>query len=250
MEKPAVPPADHAKLARSDHAPRAPIVQAGKSLTASQRRIPYYRQTLDFTCGPAALMMAMKALDPKLPFNRKLELRIWRESTTVFMTSGHGGCSPYGLALSACHRGFEVEVYLSGRNALFVDSVRKPEKKQVIRLVQEDFLEEIHHAPAVKLRHARLSMNDLQQKFNQGAIPVVLISSYRLYKEKIPHWVVITGFDERSVYIHDPYLDAEASRPASGRINAPIAKEDFARLTRYGRSGQRAILIVKKPGGM
>ena len=140
-------------------------------------------------------------------------------------------------------------MYLSGRNALFVDSVRKPEKKQVIRLVQEDFLEEIHRAPAVKLRHARLSMNDLQQKFNQGAIPVVLISSYRLYKERIPHWVVITGFDERSVYIHDPYLDAEAARPASGRINASIAKEDFARLTRYGRSGQRAILIVKKPGG-
>jgi hypothetical protein len=27
-------------------------------------RVPYYPQTTDFTCGPACLMMAMKALDP------------------------------------------------------------------------------------------------------------------------------------------------------------------------------------------
>ena len=52
--------------------------------------VPFYQQTLDFTCGPAALMMGMKALDRELTLNRQLELRIWRESTTVFMTSGHG----------------------------------------------------------------------------------------------------------------------------------------------------------------
>src|SRR5690606_16948713 len=27
-------------------------------------RVPFYQQTLDFTCGPASLMMAMKPLDP------------------------------------------------------------------------------------------------------------------------------------------------------------------------------------------
>lgn len=64
-------------------------------------KVPYYRQTLDFTCGPAALMMAMKALCPGLSLDRSLELRLWREATTIFMTSGHGGCGPYGLALAA-----------------------------------------------------------------------------------------------------------------------------------------------------
>ena len=29
------------------------------------RSVPYYQQTLDFTCGPACLLMAMKALQPK-----------------------------------------------------------------------------------------------------------------------------------------------------------------------------------------
>ncbi|MCC9000955.1 MAG: GNAT family N-acetyltransferase/peptidase C39 family protein, partial [Candidatus Contendobacter sp.] len=65
-------------------------------LEADRVKVPYYRQTLDFTCGPAALMMAMKALDPTIELNRSLELRLWREATTIFMTSGHGGCGPYG----------------------------------------------------------------------------------------------------------------------------------------------------------
>src|SRR5699024_4745643 len=107
-------------------------------------RVPFYEQTLDFTCGPSALMMAMKALRPELILDRKLELRIWREATTIFMTSGHGGCGPYGLALSAWHRGFDVEVYVKAEEAFLLDSVRSAEKKEVMRLVQEDMLEELH----------------------------------------------------------------------------------------------------------
>lgn len=40
---------------------------------------PYYGQTLDFTCGPCALMTAMAALDPgRLP-DRAGEIQLWRE---------------------------------------------------------------------------------------------------------------------------------------------------------------------------
>ena len=67
---------------------------------------PWYQQTTDFTCGPAALMMAMASLRPEHPCTQSLELEIWREATTVFMTSGHGGCHPLGLALAARKRGF------------------------------------------------------------------------------------------------------------------------------------------------
>src|SRR3546814_2094248 len=44
---------------------------------------------------------------------RALEIRIWREATTIFMTSGHGGCDPYGLAVAANRRGFHAKVYVS-----------------------------------------------------------------------------------------------------------------------------------------
>ncbi|MGZ9112905.1 MAG: peptidase C39 family protein, partial [Rhodoplanes sp.] len=87
-------------------------------------RVPFYAQSLDFTCGPAAMLMAMHALDPHVKMDQTAELRLWRESTTVFMMSGHGGCSPEGLAMAAARRGFVVKLFLSGSGVLFIDSVR------------------------------------------------------------------------------------------------------------------------------
>jgi len=208
-------------------------------------RVPYYEQTLDFTCGPSALLMAMKVLDPKVDLSRLLELRLWRESTTIFMTSGHGGCGPYGMALSAYHRGFDVEVYVKEPGVLFVDSVRSEEKKEVMRLVQEDFIGELANLP-VKLSHRALRVNQIQKKFEAGGIPIVLISSYRIYREKFPHWVVVTGFDEKYIYVHDPYVDHEAGKTATDCINMPILKKDFERMARYGKAGQQAVLILKR----
>jgi ribosomal protein S18 acetylase RimI-like enzyme len=216
-----------------------------KELKPAMARVPYYEQTLDFTCGPAAIMMAMKTLDPQVELNRTLELRIWRESTTVFMTSGHGGCGPYGMALSAYHRGFDVELYVNAEGAFFVDSVRDPEKKEVMRLVQEDFINELSHVP-VKLHHGVLGVNALQEQFEQGGIPIVLISSYRIYREKFPHWVVVTGFDERFIYAHDPFVDKPLGKTITDCVNMPILRKDFERMARYGKAGQKAVLILKK----
>jgi ribosomal protein S18 acetylase RimI-like enzyme len=206
-------------------------------------KVPYYQQTLDFTCGPAALMMAMKALDPPIELNRKLELRLWREATTIFMTSGHGGCGPYGLALSAYRRGFGLEIHVNEDNVFLVDSVRSPEKKEVMRLVQEDWIEELRQLPVV-LRRGSLGVDELRQKFEAGGIPLVLISSYRIYGERFPHWVVVTGFNDHYIYVHDPLVDAEEGETVTDSINMPISYREFQRMARYGKAGQKAVLIL------
>ena len=175
-------------------------------------RVPYYRQTLEFTCGSASLMMAMKTLNPGLMLDRKLELRLWREATTIFMTSGHGGCGPYGLALAAHRRGFEVQIFVNEEGVFLIDSVRNSEKKEVIRLVQEDMLSEIAES-SIALHHGSLSVTQLQQYSDSGYIPLVLISYYQIYRERVPHWVVITGFDERYVYTHYPMSMKKKARP-------------------------------------
>lgn len=207
--------------------------------------VPFYRQTLDFTCGPSALMMAMKALDPTLELDRKLELRIWRESTTVFMTSGHGGCGPYGLALSAYRRGFVLEVHVNEDGVFLVDSVRSPEKKEVMRLVQEDFLDEIRGLP-IEIHHGSLGVDELQRKFEDGGIALVLISSHAIYRERFPHWVVVTGFDERYVYVHDPLVEYEKGQSVTESIHMPIPRRQFQRMARYGKAGQKAVLILRR----
>ena len=217
------------------------------NLNADLALVPYYQQTLEFTCGPAALMMAMKALDPAVVLDRTQEIRIWRESTTVFMTSGHGGTSPYGMALAAVHRGFEAEVYVNDATELLIDSVRSVEKKEVMRLVEKDFLEEMRER-GIPVHYRKVDVNDLRAAFEAGGIPIVLISSYRIYKEKFPHWVVVTGFDDRFIYVHDPYVDEEKHKVQADCLNMPILQKDFQRIARYGKYGQRAALIIRHAG--
>ncbi|WP_019583696.1 GNAT family N-acetyltransferase/peptidase C39 family protein [Thioalkalivibrio sp. ALE16] len=206
-------------------------------------RAPYYAQTLEFTCGPAALMMAMRAVDPALKLDRRLELRLWRDATTIFMTSGHGGCGPYGLSLAAAHRGFEVQLLVRDRGVAFGDSVRSAEKKEVMQLVQEDMVEELEQL-GVPVVHGPVNVSQLEARFGEGGVPVVLISSVRLYAERFPHWVTVTGFDERFVYVHDPFVDVEQGERAVDSVNMPIARADFERMARYGRAGLQAAVIV------
>ncbi len=210
-------------------------------------RVPYYEQTLEFTCGPATVMMAMKALDDSVELNRQTEIRIWRESTTVFMTSGHGGCGAHGMALSAYHRGYDVELYVNDDKPMFVDSVRSEDKKEVIRLVQDGFIQEVAELP-IKQHHSKLGVEELKAHFNSGGIPILLISSYLIYKEKSPHWVVVTGFDDRFIYVHDPFVDYELDKCRMDCINLPILQSDYDRMTRYGKSAQRAAIIVRRRG--
>ena len=86
----------------------------------------------------------------------------------------------------------------------------------------------------------------MREEFERGGMPVVLISSYRIYKEKFPHWVVVTGFDDRFIYVHDPFVDRDLGKTETDCINMPILQKDFERMARYGKSGQRAVVIIRK----
>lgn len=217
----------------------------GQKRPAHLVKVPYYRQTLEFTCGPAALIMAMKSLDPDIEVSRELEITLWRESTTVFMTSGIGGCTPFGLALAAIHRGFGVSLHTSSGADFFSDSVRSPVKKEVIRLVQKGFIRELkeHRVP---MSHKPVTLDLLKRRMDEGAIPIVLISSYRIYGDKAPHWVVVTGYDERFVRVHDPYVDSDAGETVVDSLNMPILHKEFSRMTRYGRAGLKAVLFMER----
>lgn len=200
--------------------------------------VRHYAQTLDFTCGPCALMMAMSAMDPSLPMNQAAEIRLWREATTVFMAAGHGGCGPFGLANSALRRGFEVSVYAAAGASLFMDSVRDPHKKGVIQLVENDFRSELveHQVPI----YARpVSPESLIEHLRAGRLPIVLISLWRLHGEKTPHWVVIVGFDGAVFRLLDPMV--RSSDPDGGMS---ISLGEFKKIARYGRRRRTAAVII------
>lgn len=207
--------------------------------------IPYYAQTTNFTCGAAALLMALKALDPATELSRSRELRLWREATTIYMTSGHGGCDPYGMALAAHDRGVRARIFVSDDAILFLDGVRSPDKKAVMTVVQEDFRARCARR-RIEVAHRALSLAEICVLIAEGAVPIVLISLFRVYGEKKPHWVVVNGFDQRFIYVHDPWVAETEMESASAKANLPIPRREFERMARYGRTQLRAAVVLSR----
>ncbi len=209
--------------------------------------VPYYPQTTDFSCGPAALIMAMAALDDEQPLTTLEELRIWREATTIFMLAGHGGCGPHGLALSAWKRGFEASAWVSTEGPLFQDTVRNNDKKRVLELVHEGFLKDISQT-GIRLHHAPLTLEAMEQALHNGQIPVILISTWQLNRSRVPHWVTVCAIDEQFVYLHDPDIDVDDGETVADKQYLPVDKRVFSRISRYGRNQplQAAVIVGPK----
>lgn len=208
-----------------------------------ESRTAYYEQTTPFTCGPASLMMGMHRLDPDYRMTRREELKIWRESTTIFMTAGHGGCSPQGLALSAWRRGYAVTLYCNETGIPFIDSVRDPDKKQVIALVHEEFVEELQETD-VRVHNREMTPEQLQQHLSRGDVLISLISTWRLNRNKAPHWVMVTAADERFVYLSDPDNDRDDWQSETEYIDVPIEVGEFLAMAAFGRSRLKTTLAL------
>jgi ribosomal protein S18 acetylase RimI-like enzyme len=227
---------DHADALRMQKRIRHPKSLALHTLT------PWYRQNTEFTCGPTALMMAMSSLKPELEGNIQTELDIWREATTIFMTSGHGGCHPFGLALAANKRGFKSSVWLNSSQPLFIDGVRSEHKKQIMQTVHQHF-EEQCLTQNIHIHHQAISLDDISNQLNQNTAVLILISTYRFDGKKVPHWVVVTGLDEECLFVHDPDMDEQKQVPLDCQF-VPVARADFDKMSAFGSQRLRAAVTL------
>ncbi|HEY5774549.1 MAG TPA: GNAT family N-acetyltransferase/peptidase C39 family protein [Xanthomonadales bacterium] len=207
--------------------------------------VPWFQQSTEFTCGPASLLMAMASLDNKIKPNQGLEMDIWREATTIFMTSGHGGTHPLGLALAAKKRGFDVSAYISTDKPLFLDGVRTLKKKEIMRTVEKQFRDRAKKE-RVKVIIADVTQKQIADALKRQHAVMMLISTYLMDGKKAPHWVAVTGVDEDCIYVHDPDVD-EKTQDALDCQHIPIAREHFAKMSTFGNDRLRTAIILKKP---
>lgn len=206
---------------------------------------PYYAQTTEFTCGPAAMMMAMRAVDQSVTFNRGLEFRLWREATTVFMQAGHGGCDPLGMAVALKRRGFAVEVPVNRPGPYFVESVRAPDRREAIALIQADYAREAA-ALGIPVHLSPLTGSQLLAALDEGAVVLALVSHYRMIRSRTPHWVLVYGHSGNRVLIHDPWVEPDRMETAAAAAALPIPVAAFDRMSPWGRSKLKAALIVRR----
>jgi ribosomal protein S18 acetylase RimI-like enzyme len=207
-------------------------------------KIPYYAQSLEFTCGAACLMMVMKYINPEMKLNRTLELSLWKEATLIYTTSGLGGTGPFGLALAARRRGFNVRVILAKEQTPFFSSVRDAGKREVIRLVHEDLKKQAIDA-GVKADYYDFTFDEIAYELSQGKVPIVLISTYRLYGFRAPHWVVITGYDGKYIYFHDSYRKFHGGKQDLAK-NVRIPIEEFRKMRTYGKDLHKSVIFISR----
>ncbi|RUO56885.1 ribosomal-protein-alanine N-acetyltransferase [Pseudidiomarina homiensis] len=210
-----------------------------------QRLVPYRTQTTDFTCGPASLLMAMAFFDIPSTDPEHEELEIWREATTIFMTSGHGGCGPHGLARAALRRGMKVILHVSHDGPVLMDSVRSAEKKQIMARIQESDIAALR-AARVPIVVGDYSLAQLMEDLAAGKVVVALISTYVFDESKAPHWVVICAADENYIYINDPDQDSLPWQSPAERQYLPIPLATFRRAFGFGRRKQKAALVLNR----
>ncbi|HEK1690147.1 TPA: GNAT family N-acetyltransferase/peptidase C39 family protein [Pseudomonas putida] len=213
-----------------------------RSAPPPARQVPYYAQTTEFTCGAACLLMAMAAVERGRAMHRSEEIQLWREATTIFMTAGHGGCSPQGLAMAAWRRGFEVCMVVSQPGSLFLDGVRSAQKKDVMQLVEDGFAQALAETDVHQVQAPGL---DVRAALQAGFRPVVLISSYRFTRLKAPHWILVTGCDAEFVYLHDPDVDHSRHKHILDCQHLPVSHAEFQRMSSFGRQRVRAAVLLR-----
>jgi ribosomal protein S18 acetylase RimI-like enzyme len=203
---------------------------------------PYYAQSTEFTCGPACLMMALARFGLIDHLEPVLEIRLWREATTIFMGSGLGGCEPVGMAVAALEAGLAVELHISEAGPLMLQTVADAAKRRVMSLAQQDFDDRARRLGL--RRHPPLDARGLAGRVATDALAIVLISGNRMYGQRQPHWVVAHGLHEGHLMVHDPWVVDDGFESATDAINIPIPLDEFDRMSRFGRAGLRAALLV------
>jgi len=206
--------------------------------------VPWFQQSTEFTCGPASLMMAMASLDRAIKPSQALELDIWREATTIFMTSGHGGTHPLGLALAAKKRGFEATTYISTDKPLFLEGVRTGKKKEIMSTVDRQFRDRARKEK-IKVVYSDLSQAQIARALERRHAVIILISTYLMDGKKAPHWVAVTGMDDECIYVHDPDVDEKLEDTLDCQ-HIPVARANFAKMSTFGNDRLRTAIILKK----
>ena len=207
--------------------------------------VPYYEQTVDFSCGPCCLMMAKAFYDTAFVPDPVMEIRLWREATTVFMMSGPGGCEPFGLAVTAFEHGLSARILVSFHGALFLQSVRSEEKRRVMELAQVDFRSRAD-AYGIPVEYRAFGLDDVRGALAAGNLVVVLVSGFLMFGKKVPHWVLVIGDDDEHLIIHDPWVEDEHGETSADAANIPVPHDIFMRMAQFGRPGLRSAVILGK----
>jgi ribosomal protein S18 acetylase RimI-like enzyme len=206
---------------------------------------PYFHQTTNFTCGPACVMMAMAWAGRPVQPDAALEFRLWREATTIFMSQGHGGCDPFGMAVTLKRHGLAPAVFVNHPGPYFLHGVRSEEKARVMRVGQDDFRHQADEL-GIPVNLIPLAESALMETLRSGASAIVLVTGYRMLRRSVPHWVFAYGCTDSAILVHDPVPLHDGAEPEVSAQGTAIPLAAFSRISRFGPENLRAAIVIRK----
>jgi hypothetical protein len=203
-------------------------------------------QTTGFTCGPAALAMA---LQPEV--TRGDEIALWREATTVIGLTGPGGCDPYGLALAAARRAGSVTLYIDTEEPVLLDRADTAEKRDLMRFVQAGFKAAAQAAITVVPR--ALAPPEMQAAVAGGARVLLLVDQCHTHDHAAPHWLLLHAVAPSPggdlFLVNDPWCEADDGEIPADCDSLPLRAASLQAMARYGEPPYRAAIVLQQPTG-
>jgi hypothetical protein len=196
-----------------------------------------FTQTTGFTCGPAALAMALGRM-----VTRHDEIELWREATTVIGLTGPGGCDPYGLALAAARRAGAVTLYIDTDQPVLLDRADTPEKKELMRFVQAAFKAAARDALTVVPRAFR--MEELEAAVAAGGRVLLLVDQRHTHNHPAPHWILLHAVRDSVFLVNDPWVETEDGEVPADCDCLPLRAEALWAMASYGDPPYRAAIVL------
>lgn len=210
------------------------------------RTLPYYSQTTGFTCGPVALMLAHRRFDPAAPVDRRTEVALWREATTIHAPSGPGGCDPFGVACAAARRGLTTRLVASIEGPFLTGWATDPYRRDLMEFVQAEFRAEARDL-GVQVAIRPWTHADLDATLAAGGVGIVLIDQIIFNGYVIPHWILVHGHADGVYRVDDPWIEPEDGDTDTDTFELPVPSADLDRMAWYGATPYRAVVLLEPP---
>lgn len=197
----------------------------------------FYRQTLDFTCGSACILMTLSHFDRAFSADRDAEIDIWREATSVLAL----GMGRYGISFPFLKRGYGVEIVTNSEGIDFMPRLRQRVGEAHFPLFVELYDERKRRDFQMGLmeRHAvEVTAADAIETLERGGVPIILTDASQLGDDVAPHWVVVTGLDGSTLSINNPLSETG---------NSIFPASDFGRIA--GFQGEMTLVSVFRGSG-
>ena len=162
--------------------------------------VPYFEQTRYSTCGPAALMMVMKFWDNSFELSKRVENKIWLSSNPFIF---FGGTLQFGLAKTAKKFGYKVEIYQKTQ-------ISNSRSFGILYYSEKRFINNPGRLK-IPIYFGRVILEVIYESLKKGIPPIVFLNLEPIIGENVLHWLVVTGADDKEVYVNDPYVPYSSS---------------------------------------